>query len=86
MSRLQRKLSPFFSATLTHPRTRGARRRLAEVGRRVLMKSGLWGVPSFRLLGEGGEPDFCTWGQGRLWLVEEILRRRAPRGPAVSSA
>ena len=54
-----------------------------EENRRVLMKSGLWGVPSFRLLGEGDEPDFSTWGQDRLWLVEEILRRRvAPTDPS----
>jgi 2-hydroxychromene-2-carboxylate isomerase len=153
MTRLQRKISPIFSATLTHPRTRDARRRVAEFARRVrgaphrvlyfhqvddpyghlvaqvlgelaarydvvlephlvgpppddarphldgegwreeveenrrvLMKSGLWGVPSFRLLGERSQPDFCTWGQDRLWLVEEIARRRAPCGPAVSSA
>jgi 2-hydroxychromene-2-carboxylate isomerase len=48
-----------------------------EENRSVLLKSGLWGVPSFRLLGEDGEPDFCTWGQDRLWLIEEIVRRRA---------
>jgi 2-hydroxychromene-2-carboxylate isomerase len=54
-----------------------------EENRRVLMESGLWGVPSFRLLGEGDEPDFSTWGQDRLWLVEEILRRRvAPTDPS----
>jgi 2-hydroxychromene-2-carboxylate isomerase len=35
MSRLQRKLSPLLSATLTHPRTRDARRRLADLHRRV---------------------------------------------------
>jgi 2-hydroxychromene-2-carboxylate isomerase len=47
-----------------------------EENRRVLFDNGLWGVPSFRLLGEGGEPDFCTWGQDRIWLVEEEIRRR----------
>jgi 2-hydroxychromene-2-carboxylate isomerase len=49
----------------------------------VLTESGLWGVPSFRLLGESSESDFCTWGQDRLWLVEEIVRRRvAPTDPS----
>jgi len=47
-----------------------------EENRRILFKNGLWGVPSFRLLGEGAEPDFCTWGQDRIWLVEEMVRRR----------
>jgi len=47
-----------------------------EVNRRALFELGLWGVPSFRLLGGGGEPDFSTWGQDRLWLVEREIRRR----------
>ena len=47
-----------------------------EANRRLLLELGLWGVPSFRLLGEGGEPDFCTWGQDRIWRVEEEIRRR----------
>jgi len=47
-----------------------------EENRRVLFESGLWGVPSFRLLGENAEPDFCTWGQDRIWRVEEEIRRR----------
>jgi 2-hydroxychromene-2-carboxylate isomerase len=47
-----------------------------EENRRVLFESGLWGVPSFRLIGEDGEPVFCTWGQDRIWLVEHEIRRR----------
>jgi 2-hydroxychromene-2-carboxylate isomerase len=45
---------------------------------------GLWGVPSFRLLGRPGEPDYSTWGQDRLWRVEQEIRRRleALPGPA----
>lgn len=37
---------------------------------------GLWGVPSFRLRGPAGEPDLCTWGQDRLWLVAREIQRR----------
>jgi hypothetical protein len=33
-------------------------------------------VPSFRLLGRSGEPDYSTWGQDRLWRVEQEIRRR----------
>lgn len=38
---------------------------------------GLWGVPSFRLRGSGGEQDLCVWGQDRLWLIAAEIRRRA---------
>jgi len=38
---------------------------------------GLWGVPSYRVRGPAGEPDFVTWGQDRLRLVENEIRRRA---------
>jgi 2-hydroxychromene-2-carboxylate isomerase len=50
-----------------------------EENRRSLLECGLWGVPSFRLLGEGDEPDFCTWGQDRIWRVEQEIRRRLTR-------
>jgi hypothetical protein len=93
MSLLQRKLSPFFSATLTHPRMRGARGRLAELGRRARgaphrvlyfhQVDDPYGHLVAQVLGKGGEPDFCTWGQDRGWLFEEISRRRAPCGPAM---
>ena len=40
---------------------------------------GQWGVPSFRLRGPEGEPDFVVWGQDRLWVLSrEIQRRGAP--------
>jgi 2-hydroxychromene-2-carboxylate isomerase len=45
--------------------------------RAQLLALGLWGVPSFRLLGSPGEPDYATWGQDRLWRVEQEIRRRA---------
>lgn len=48
-----------------------------EENRRAMFEAGLWGVPSFRLLGRGGEPDFVTWGQDRIWLVEREIARRA---------
>jgi 2-hydroxychromene-2-carboxylate isomerase len=49
-----------------------------ERNREQLFALGLWGVPSFRLQG-GGAPDFCTFGQDRLWLVEAEIRRRLAR-------
>ena len=47
-----------------------------ESNREQLFALGLWGVPSFRLLGRPGEPDYSTWGQDRLWRVEQEIRRR----------
>jgi 2-hydroxychromene-2-carboxylate isomerase len=48
-----------------------------EANRAELFSLGLWGVPSFRLRGGArGEPDYATWGQDRLWRVEEEIRRR----------
>ncbi len=48
-----------------------------EANREQLFALGLWGVPSFRLLGRPGEPDYSTWGQDRLWRVEQEIRRRS---------
>lgn len=42
----------------------------AETNRQALFDAKLWGVPSF-VIG-----DLATWGQDRLWMVEEALRRR----------
>jgi 2-hydroxychromene-2-carboxylate isomerase len=47
-----------------------------EANREQLLALGLWGVPSFRLLGRPGEADYATWGQDRLWRVEQEIRRR----------
>jgi len=67
---------------------REARRHLGESGweetlernRLAMYDAGLWGVPSFRLLGEGGEQVLALWGQDRLWLVaREIQRQLAAR-------
>jgi 2-hydroxychromene-2-carboxylate isomerase len=46
-----------------------------EANRRALFALGLWGVPSFRVRG-GRAPDYATWGQDRLWRVEEELCAR----------
>jgi len=40
-----------------------------ESNRKAMFEQGFWGVPSFRL---GG---LATWGQDRLWMIEEALRR-----------
>jgi len=51
-----------------------------EENRLALYRSGLWGVPSFRLLDERGEQLLALWGQDRLWLLaREIQRRLAGR-------
>jgi 2-hydroxychromene-2-carboxylate isomerase len=49
---------------------------VAENQRVMTEELGLWGVPSFRLSGTDGEPDFIVWGQDRLWLVAAEIRRR----------
>ena len=41
----------------------------AEANREALFDLGLWGVPSFQV------GDLAVWGQDRLWLVDEALRR-----------
>jgi 2-hydroxychromene-2-carboxylate isomerase len=55
---------------------RGGWQEALERNREALFALGLWGVPSFRVPASGGEPEFATWGQDRLWLVERALRRR----------
>ncbi len=40
-----------------------------EDNRRALLDAGLWGVPSFRI------GDYVTWGQDRLELIEDRIRR-----------
>lgn len=41
---------------------------------------GLWGVPSYRVRGPEGAPDWSTWGQDRLWRVAAELRSRIAGG------
>jgi len=43
----------------------------AEANRADLMARGIWGVPSFRV------GDTITWGQDRLWVVENALQKAA---------
>lgn len=51
-------------------------RAVAEANRRDLFDAGLWGVPSFRVVGPSG-PFAAHWGQDRLWAVEDDLRAAA---------
>lgn len=41
----------------------------AEANRKDLSSLGLWGVPSYQL------GTLMVWGQDRLWLIDEVLRR-----------
>lgn len=41
----------------------------AETNRAEMMALGVWGVPSFRI------GDVITWGQDRLWLIEDELKK-----------
>ena len=53
---------------------------LLEDNRLSMYNSGLWGVPSFRLLDEQGGEILALWGQDRLWLfAREIQRQLAAR-------
>ena len=47
-----------------------------ERNRETLFALGMWGVPSFRLLGPGDGPDYTTWGQDRIWRIEQEIARR----------
>lgn len=49
-----------------------------EANVQAMIASGSWGVPSLRLPGSTGLPDFTLWGQDRIWRLEvEIARRLA---------
>ena len=53
---------------------------ILEDNRLSMYESGLWGVPSFRLLDENGNAILALWGQDRLWLfAREIQRQLAKR-------
>lgn len=57
-------------------------RAIAEANRDELLAHGLWGVPSFRVVGvdadrAGGRHFPPHWGQDRLWAVERDLRQAA---------
>ncbi len=58
-----------------------------EDNRLAMYDAGLWGVPSFRLLDEDGEALLSLWGQDRLWVIaQEIKRQVAARRAPVTDA
>ena len=50
---------------------------LVEDNRQAMYQAGLWGVPSFRLLDASGEQLLALWGQDRLWLIAQEIRRHS---------
>lgn len=51
---------------------------MLEANRLAMYGAGLWGVPSFRLLDETGEPVLALWGQDRLWRIAREIQRLRP--------
>jgi 2-hydroxychromene-2-carboxylate isomerase len=49
---------------------------ILEENRLAMYDAGLWGVPSFRLLGVGGDELLAIWGQDRLWLIAREIQRQ----------
>lgn len=49
---------------------------LLEQNRQAMYESGLWGVPSFRLLDKQGRVILALWGQDRLWLFAREIQRQ----------
>ena len=45
-----------------------------EENRLQLVASGLWGVPSFRLLGPRGKEIYAGWGRDRIWLLAHRIQ------------
>ena len=64
-----------WSDALTHLDREDGWRAELETNRAEMFALGLWGVPSFRVRG-GGAADYATWGQDRLWRVDEEIRAR----------
>ena len=52
---------------------------LEEGNRNAMYSSGLWGVPSFRLLDSDKQELLAVWGQDRLWLVSREIQRQLKR-------
>jgi len=48
---------------------------ILEANRQQMYASGLWGVPSFRLLNAEGDELLAVWGQDRLWLVAREIAK-----------
>ena len=45
-----------------------------EKNRLIMYEGDSWGVPSFRIV--DGDKTFTTWGQDRIWLIEEEIIKR----------
>ena len=45
-----------------------------ENNRLTMYVGDCWGVPSFRII--DGKDSFTTWGQDRIWLLEEEIIKR----------
>ena len=45
-----------------------------EKNRLIMYEGDSWGVPTFRLV--DGDKTFTTWGQDRIWLIEEEIIKR----------
>ena len=45
-----------------------------EKNRLIMYEGNSWGVPTFRLV--DGDKTFTTWGQDRIWLIEEEIINR----------
>ncbi len=50
-----------------------------EANRLDMYDSGLWGVPSYRLLDASGKEILALWGQDRLWLFAREIQRQLQR-------
>ncbi len=46
-----------------------------EENRLQMMASGLWGVPSYRLLDDKGREVFSCWGRDRIWLLAHEIQK-----------
>ena len=47
----------------------------AEDNRLQMLKSDLWGVPSFRLVDESGTELYAGWGRDRIWLLAHEIQK-----------
>jgi 2-hydroxychromene-2-carboxylate isomerase len=52
-----------------------------EANRLALFALGLWGVPSFCLRDAAGVATYSTWGQDRIWRVEQEIQRQLAPAP-----
>ncbi len=52
-----------------------------EANRLALFELGLWGVPSFCLRDAAGVATYSTWGQDRIWRVEQEIQRQLAPAP-----